>query len=191
MRHIEIAHLSRAVVDLQRDDGELFDRLCAQFMRKHEQLPLSVLFFFCVSMTKSRAVVKPPKNFFDIVVDKVKTQITELTPFEIAFSLDLVSRYNLHTASVTDLLFAALETNLYNFPPQHLAIAISALVVLQKKPSEFLGRTLPILDIAGPHQPHCLLATYALLRHRDGELPRRQELLRVLRNGPDAIKPTV
>eukprot|EP00397_Hematodinium_sp_SG-2012_P024974 GEMP01026053.1.p1 GENE.GEMP01026053.1~~GEMP01026053.1.p1 ORF type:complete len:748 (+),score=168.83 GEMP01026053.1:23-2245(+) len=189
MRHIELAHLSRAMVELERDDFQLFDDLCKQFIRKIEQLALTDLFFFCVSMMKSHTVYRPPKIFFDIVEEKVKAQVTELKPFEIAFSLALVARYDLGVSSLTDVLIPAFETNLFNFPPQHLATALSALAMSGATPSDYLIRTIPTLVIAGRHQPHCLLAFYASLRGRPGDDPTKEfcrtELLRVLRSGPD------
>jgi len=178
------------LVELGRDDAELFDTLCAQYMRKMEDLTLSHFLFFAVSMMKSRTVYNPPKAFFDVFEKKTREQITELKPFEIAFSLALLARYDLGVSSLTDVLIRALETNIHSFSAQHLATGISALIMLEREPSAYLEGSFKNLKLSGPYQAQCLLALYASLRHQrledhDVKHHIRAELLRILRQGPD------
>ncbi|CAE8682276.1 unnamed protein product, partial [Polarella glacialis] len=148
MRHLELAHLARALVQLNAGSGladnTLLERVAENFSRRAEDLPLGALLHIASSLLAARSPA--PAEFRKLLSVKAQADLAQLKPFEIALLASAAAQFKLKDPLLLLQLGRAVGSNLDSFSAQQVGSVAEAFDLLGFQHRPLLGYIEHVLE---------------------------------------------
>lgn len=94
MKHQELSHFARAVIDFGRADAHSIERIAENFSRRADDVPLSVLVHFAGTLIRANA--SAPAEFKQLISVRAQQDLATLKPVDMAFVASACARLSVN-----------------------------------------------------------------------------------------------